>query len=110
MEAVLSQLECEILNVLWNLGQAKVRDVHKRLKTKAALTSVAVTLDRMHKKGIVKRQIKTGVGGLHYIYSPAVTKKQLERSIVENVVNKLIDNFGSSAVSYFNEKFKSKRR
>ena len=46
--------------------------------------------------------------GIRYIYFPKKNKEQFERSIVEGTVEKLIQKFGNTAVSYFDERF-SKR-
>ncbi len=109
IEALLSPLESDILRILWSGGSDMlVRDVHGRLIRKnksVAITSVAVMLDRLHKKGVVSRQARTGRGGTHYLYSARADKKAFERSVVESVVNSLISNFGPSAVSYFGERF-----
>ncbi len=106
MESFLSPLESEVLNLLWSNEQMRVREIHDKLKGKrdVALTSIAVILDRLHKKKIVKRQIESGRGGNHYIYS-AHKKADFEASILDAAVNKLIDNFGQVAVNYFNERF-----
>ncbi|MBI2675756.1 MAG: BlaI/MecI/CopY family transcriptional regulator [Candidatus Aenigmarchaeota archaeon] len=106
-EAILSPLESSILEALWQKRKAKVRELHSILKKekRIALTSVAVCLDRLHKKGIVMRETETGQGGVHYIYSPLNTRQDFDKSIVENVVDKLIYNFGDIAVNYFNERF-----
>lgn len=109
IEALLSPLEADILRVLWSgSSDMLVRDVHGKLSRKnksVALTSVAVMLDRLYKKGIVSRQARTGRGGTHYLYSARAEKREFERSVVESVVNSLISNFGPSAVSYFGERF-----
>ncbi len=108
IEALLSPLEADILRVLWSGGgDMLVREVHGKLRKSknVAITSVAVMLDRLYKRGIVSRQARTGRGGTHYLYSARADKKAFERSVVESVVNSLISNFGPSAVSYFGERF-----
>ncbi len=108
IEALLSPLESDILRVLWLAGDDMlVRDVHGKLRKSknVAITSVAVMLDRLYKRGIVSRQTRTGRGGTHYLYSARADKREFERSVVESVVNSLISNFGPSAVSYFGERF-----
>lgn len=108
IEALLSPLEADILRVLWSENkELLVRDVHGKLKKgkRVAITSVAVMLDRLHKRGMVDRQARTGRGGSHYLYSAKTDRCGFERSVVESVVNGLISNFGPSAVSYFGERF-----
>ena len=110
-ETFLSPLESDILRLLWKLEQSKVREIHNRLKKnrKVALTSVAVLLDRLHQKGIVSRDVEKGRGGGHYIYYPKATRQKFEESVIENTVNKLMNNFGPIAANYFYKRF-SKRR
>ena len=111
IESVLSPLESDVIRILWKLEKARVREVHKLVKRRrqVALSSVAVILDRLHKREIVIREIEKGLGGGHYIYYPKTTKEGFERSIVDNTVNKLINNFGDVAVNYFHKRF-SKRK
>ncbi len=112
VKSLLSPLECDVLEILWKKEQSRVRELHKILKRrrKVALTSVAVILDRLHKKGIVERKVEVGRGGAHYIYFPKFSKATLEQSIIEKTVNKLIDDFGSAAVTYFNERFRGRKK
>ncbi len=69
------------------------------------MTSVAVTLDRLHQKDLVVRKVENGLGGSHYIYSARFSKKEFEESIVDHTVNKLINNFGQVAANYFYKRF-----
>lgn len=109
--AVLSPLENDVIKVLWKNKEMRVRDIYAilRKKRKVALTSVAVILDRLHEKKIVSRKIAFGRGGEHYIYSSCCSRQDFEESVIDKTVNKLIDKFGPTAVTYFNERF-SKRR
>ncbi len=106
---ILSPLQADILETLWKNDSQRVRQIYSKLKSNGiALTSIAVDLDRLHKKGIVNRIVEVGRGGPHYIYSVSKTKEQFERSVLDNTVNKLIDKFGSVAVNYFNDRFSKK--
>jgi predicted transcriptional regulator len=110
---VLSPLEDDVLKVLWkNRDGYRVREVHNVLKKrrKVALTSVAVILDRLHDKKIVKRKIKVGRGGEYYIYSCCTDRHDFQELVIEKTVDKLIDNFGPVATTYFNERFAKRKR
>jgi predicted transcriptional regulator len=110
LKSLLSPLEADVLSALWKKDEMHVRHIHSRVRKKGiALTSVAVALDRLYKKKLVTRKMKSCRGGYRYIYSATKDRSEIERSIVEDSVQKLIDNFGSVAVSYFNEKFSKKR-
>ena len=105
--AKLSPLENDIISILWQSRKMYVRGIYDRLKgkRKVALTSIAVNLDRLHKKGLVSRKPEPSRGGFRYLYFPAKDRAEYEKSVVENAVNGLIDRFGKTAVSYFNERF-----
>lgn len=110
LELFLSPLESDVISILFRKNEAKVREIHNILKRKknVALTSIAVILDRLYKKGLVKRKMENGKGGIHYIYSTSESKTDIEKSIIESSINKLIDVFGPSAVNYFDERFSKK--
>jgi len=103
----LSPLEQEVLKCLWDKEKMYVREMYNCLKgkRKVALTSIAVILDRLHKKGLVERTVETSRGGFRYLYGAAKNQVEFEKHMVENAVNGLITRFGKSALSYFNERF-----
>lgn len=111
LECLLSPLESDILKILWNEKEVRVRDVYDKLKNKrkVALTSVAVILDRLYKKKLVIRSVQVGRGGHHYIYLPKISRDDFENSVLHETVNKLIENFGDVAINYFNERFVKKK-
>lgn len=107
--ARLSPLENNILNALWKSGEdMRVRELHAKLK-KNPLTSIAVTLDRLHKKGAVLRTSEKGRGGTHYIYS-AIPKESFQKTMIAGVMDRLVENFGQIAVNYFNEKYGKRKK
>ncbi len=108
-KSLMSPLENDVLKILWPDKKMRVREIHDKLKRKVALSSVAVICDRLHDKGIVARKIETARGGVRYLYYPTQDKSSFEKSVVEKTVNRLIETFGSTAVSYFNERFRPKR-
>lgn len=110
MQTFLSPLETDVLTALYKLEKARTREIHRLLgqRRKVALTSVAVMLDRLHQKGIVRRAIEDGRGGGHYIYSPRTSRHEFEESIVDDAVNKLINSFGPVAANYFYKRFSKK--
>jgi len=110
IDVALSPLEADVLAVLWPNQQRKVREIYTILKPKrkVALSSIAVILDRLYEKQIVDRKVETGRGGLRYIYFPIKNKVQFERSVIESTVDKLINKFGSTAITYFNDRFQKK--
>jgi len=106
-ESVLSPLEADVLRIIWPNKSMKVREIYTILKKDrmVALSSIAVILDRLYESGIVNRSIETGRGGIRYLYFPLKDKREFEETVIEKTVNSLIEKFGSTAVSYFNERF-----
>ena len=88
----LTPLELEIMNVLWETGAANVQTVQQRLERELAYTTVQTMLNILHRKGKVKRALKDRA----YFYRPAVTRRQVVRQAVDDMVEHL---FGGSVES-----------
>jgi len=85
----LTPLELEIMKVLWETGAANVQTVQQRLERELAYTTVQTMLNILHRKGKVKRALKDRA----YFYKPAVSRSQ----VVKQSVNDLIEHlFGGS--------------
>jgi predicted transcriptional regulator len=85
----LTPLELEIMQVLWETGAANVQTVQQRLKRELAYTTVQTMLNILHRKGKVKRTLKDRA----YFYKPAVSRRQVVRQTVNDLVDHL---FGGS--------------
>jgi predicted transcriptional regulator len=96
---VLGPLETEIMEVVWELGEVTVRDVHGRLASKRdiAYTTVMTTLGRLTEKGLLSRE----EGQPAHHYKPVVSRDQYANSTVKSVVDWLIGHFPDPAVAYF---------
>ena len=88
----LTPLELEIMNVLWDAGAANVQAVQDKLERPLAYTTVQTMLNILHRKGKVKRTLKDRA----YFYRPAVSRTQVARQTVGDLVERL---FGGSAES-----------
>jgi len=86
----LTLLELEIMEVLWETGAANVQAVQQRLKRELAYTTVQTMLNILHRKEKVKRELKDRA----YFYKPAVSRRQVARQAVNDLVEHL---FGGSA-------------
>jgi BlaI family penicillinase repressor len=88
----LTPLELEIMQVLWNTGAANVQTVQQALARDLAYTTVQTMLNILHRKGKVKRTLKERA----YFYKPAVSRTQVARQHLGDIVDRL---FGGSAES-----------
>lgn len=98
LEALLGPLEQDVMDVVWMLGDATVRDVHDRLasRRKIAYTTVMTTMTRLAAKGLLGRDTE----GLAHRYRPAVSRDTYARSAVGNVLTWLLDRYPEPAASY----------
>lgn len=88
----LTRFELEIMDVLWRLREASVREVCDGLseKKRPAYTTVQTIIQRLELKGAVRRTRKIGNA---LMFEPVVTR----RSQYRRVVDELLDLFGGSA-------------
>lgn len=87
-----TESELEILQVLWERGEATVRDVHEELlKTKdAGYTTTLKLMQIMHEKGIVKRDESSRT----HVYQSAVNKERTQKHLLSKMIDSL---FGGSS-------------
>ncbi|MFW0717121.1 BlaI/MecI/CopY family transcriptional regulator [Pedobacter sp. N23S346] len=83
--------EMEILQVLWQKGNATVREVHEALNKKdSGYTTTLKLMQILHEKGMVERDTNQKT----HIYKAIVNQDKTEK----HLVNKMIDNvFNGSA-------------
>jgi predicted transcriptional regulator len=68
-----------------------------------AVTTVATILDRLHKKGLVARELAKE-GGPHYLYRSKLTEEEFKQAVVDNVMGRLLDSFNDVTVAYLAER------
>lgn len=89
----LGELEAKIMEIVWQLRSASVRDVLKRIKgaKKPAYTTVMTVMGRLSDKGILRRQLKNDC----YVYRPVQDKQHFLASSSKKIIQGLIDEFGA---------------
>src|SRR5438128_7393681 len=87
-----TRFELELLEQLWKLGPASVREVQESLpeKDRPAYTTVQTIMYRLEDKKAVRRVKK--IGNAH-IFEPLLTRKAVYRRLIDD----LLDLFGGSA-------------
>ena len=91
-----TEVELQILRILWELGPSPVREVHSRLNA-AEGTSYSTTvkmLSVMLEKGLVKRDETASP----HIYRSAVSRDSAGRKLVRDLVDKVYDGAAMSLV------------
>ncbi len=87
----LSQFELEIMNALWELGRASVREIQELLPEtrRPAYTTVQTMVYRLEQKRALQRVRK--IGNAH-VFEPLITRDEAHRRIIDD----LLDLFGGS--------------
>lgn len=82
-----TESELEILQVLWDKGQATVREVHEQLTaTKdAGYTTTLKLMQIMHEKGLVDRDSSAKT----HIYMPLVSRTDTQSLFVNRMIDSL---------------------
>jgi predicted transcriptional regulator len=97
----LHELEAEVMDAMWKLEEASVRDVMDALNRAGskprAYTTYMTILSRLNAKGLLtrRRQGKTD------IYTPVHTREEYADMRAEAEVAALVETFGDVALSHF---------
>lgn len=94
----LTDLQLDVVRVLWSEGEATVAEVRDRLpeNRNLATTTVATVLSRLEKQNVVTRRLE----GRQYVYRPTVTENQVRRSMVADLVGSLFEGDPAALVSH----------
>ncbi|WP_165250496.1 BlaI/MecI/CopY family transcriptional regulator [Paludisphaera soli] len=82
--------ELDVLKVLWERGQATVREALETLKAAGrewSYATVATLLDRLETKGLVESDRKE----LAFVYRPTISSQEVRRRRVTSLVDKLYE-------------------
>jgi predicted transcriptional regulator len=82
-----SDLEMQILSVLWDRGACAAREVLEAMPDgkKRAYTSILSVMQVMEKKGLLKHTNR----GVVHVYSPAMSKRKIIRPFMHRVLNEV---------------------
>jgi len=95
----LGSLESELMEQIWPLEEVSVRDLHSKLAPRLAYTTIMTTLDRLYKKGLLRRR-KVGKA---YVYSPALSEREYQGRLTEHFIGLALNGgkFGHAVLSSF---------
>ncbi|HEV2130154.1 MAG TPA: BlaI/MecI/CopY family transcriptional regulator [Longimicrobiaceae bacterium] len=94
----LTDLQLEIMNVLWTRGEATVAEVHEALlaRTGLARKTIGTLLFRLEKQGVLMHREE----GREYVYRPRVARDEVERATVGNLLSRLFRGDVTAMVSH----------
>jgi predicted transcriptional regulator len=80
----LARREREIMDALFALGdRASAEEIRERLSDPPSYSAVRTMLSRLEKKGFVRHHEE----GLRYVYTPAKSRKSVQRGALEKLVS-----------------------
>jgi len=99
LEQVLGELEAEIMETLWLVGETTVREVHHALLKgrDIAYTTVMTVMARLADKGILLRE----ADGNAYLYRPSMSREAFISAMVGEVLDALLSSHSTQTVSHF---------
>lgn len=99
LRQILGELESEIMEVIWLKKKASVRDVLLELKKSKdiAYTTVMTVMDRLFKKGFIRRK----KNGQAFIYHPVVDKVALKEDTIKKVLHGILADSSKIAMVHF---------
>jgi len=91
-----TELELEILKVLWRDGESSVRHVKQALKSfrKLAHTSVMTMMTIMTEKRYLKRRRKSN----YYMYKPLITQETITSGMLGDIVDRVFEGSAMAAM------------
>jgi BlaI family penicillinase repressor len=86
MNIKLTKLELEIMEAVWALGSASVREIQEKLpeRKRPAYTTVQTMIYRLEEKGAVRRVKK--IGNAH-IFEAVVTRKAAHTRLIDDLLH-----------------------
>lgn len=93
----IGSLEADILAVVWAKPRTTVREVYETLRERRqiAYTTVMTVMNNLVKKHLLA-QDKSNIA---YVYTPAISGREVGQTVLESVVNRLIGEQYNVAVS-----------
>ena len=85
----LTEVELELMDVLWNKGKATVTDIVEALpEERLAYSSVLTMMRILEQKGYVAHEKE----GRAFIYRPLVNRREAQQSVIGYLLRRFLDN------------------
>lgn len=94
----LTELQIDILRVLWERGEASVGDVWEALQPQRGLaqTTIATLLTRLERRGVVSRRAEQRT----YVYRAQVSERDVRQSMVGGLTERMFDGDVTALVNH----------
>jgi len=94
----LGELQHAIMKILWERDEATSADIHAALLPSRGLapTTISTMLRKMEDKGVVDHRLE----GRQYVFRPLVSEPEVQRSMVDELVDRLFGGDPAALVSH----------
>lgn len=94
----LTDLQLDLLEVLWDRGEATVAEVQEAVAKQRGLatTTVATILSRLERRGVVTHRNQ----GRVYVYRALVTREQVQQTQIAALANRLFEGDVAALVNH----------
>jgi predicted transcriptional regulator len=96
---VLGELETRVMDLLWEEHPLSVRAACGRLRGDHAYTTIMTTMDRLHKKRLLRRK----KDGNAFIYEPAMDRAEYQKRVIEAALTPLLEQGAAPVLAAFVE-------
>ena len=97
----LHELESEVMEELWDRGEATVREVLEALNARSsprrAYTTILTVMQRLHGKKVLRRMWRDR----RHVYVPALSREAYAQARAEAEVGALVSEYGDVALAHF---------
>lgn len=85
----LGELQAEVMEIVWNLGEATVAQVHERimLRRKVTYTTVLVAMQKLAKTGWLKHRSE----GRAYVYQASRSRETAHGNVLKDVLKQAFE-------------------
>ena len=91
----LSRRERQIMDVLFERGQASAAEIHAAIADRPTYSAVRAALAVLEKKGHIRHEMQ----GLRYVWTPRVGRERARKSAIQHLVRTFFDGSVEQAVS-----------
>jgi len=94
----LGHAELEILNILWQMGDATVRQTYDEVRKNRDITlpAVMLSMERLTKRGVLRKS----QGSRAAVYSPLLTRENIGYSLLSDVIDRVLQGSAGAVVSH----------
>lgn len=95
----LGELEQAVMEIVWGHFPTTARGVCGRMtgRWERAYTTIMTTMDRLHRKGLLRRE----KDGLAWRYEPSLSKASFEKALADGLATSILEAHGEKALAAF---------